>query len=345
VNSTAGTAAIVRQVQAPGLQWFTVRTDEVATLGQGPAQLLGLIRAHARRTGKAFPAWATMARELAVSRATVYRWLRPLRRAGLVTVTRTGRASVYELAEVSSVRRQKSHDETSHTEGVRRLQERVVVADPAIDATNDPAETTTTPSILEESELPDPTELREDRAEAAELEAAWSQAAPESEERQACGDRRRWCDTRLTWLEDVRRVAEAVEKLPGWRGHRGTGGVRSIGDLWRLRMEFDRMPSDVWRRSVLAWCRHHAKHPHRRIGDLGGWLLRERCEELPPMPDCPDLPPMPLSSETTATESKPLTLYRCRHDEGACQFYRVATEEGEEPPGCVWCGDPMVACD
>lgn len=332
---------------ATALQWFSVNMCDCDALGEGPARLLGALRAHARRHGRAWPRQSTLGRELGCSVRTIRRWLRVLEDEGIIEVQRTGRSNVVTLPGDRSDRtqgplrpdtmadRNKEMKETGERSSVRSTE-------PLAAVETDP---TTTPSPLDETELPSPAELREERALASEREVAWSQAAPESQEREACVIRRRWCDTRLAWLEDVRRVAEAVEKLPGWRGHRGTGGVRSIGDLWRLRMEFDRMPSDVWRRSVMAWCRHHTKHPHRRIGDLGGWLLRERCEELPPMPDCPELPPMPPSSETIETESEPLILYRCRHDEGACQFYRVATEEGEEPPGCVWCGDPMVACD
>lgn len=340
MDSTAGTAAIVRQVQAPGLQWFTVRTDEVATLGQGPAQLLGLIRAHAHRTGKAWPAWATMARELAVSRATIHRWLRALRRAGLVTVTRTGRASVYELAGAPAMRLQKSHYETSEApaiEEVVKAHEQVVV----------PATETTTPIICGEptadpqvAQPPDLPELRQGLATARECAMAWEAVDREAPEAAQARDRVACLREELAQVDDVRRAQEAVRQVPDLV-RRGGAASASQANLWRLRRAYRDMAGEEWRRSVLRWCAWHRRHGRRRIGDLDGWLARERYEPLPPLPECPDLPPLPpvIDAALDAETMDPGILWRCSMPSSpACSFWREWTPTGESPPSCPHCG-------
>ena len=337
---------------AAALHWFVTNTADISSFGEGPARLLGLIRAHAKRTGRAWPACATMARELAVSRSTIHRWLSQLRRAGAVDVRRTGRGSVYVPiaagAEAAPLRHQMSQSDTSEPAAidmVRKAQEQVVVTAPP-PAETAPATGLTTPSLLEEETEQPPdrsalADLRDQLATATEREAEWRETAPEAPERRQAAELRRYLSARLAWHEDVRRVAEAVQDLPGWRGWRGHGGVRNIEDLWRIRAEQARMPSDTWRRSCLRWCAHHTRH-RGHLGDLRGWLLRERYEETEPPPRIPpDLPPPPPATAATETE---YTLWRCADPSApSCSFWRAGTEAGEEPPRCPHCGTPGVA--
>ena len=338
MDTTAGTTSTLRQVQ--GLHWFTTRPAEIAALGQGPAQLLGLLRAHAHRTGKAWPAWATMARELTVSRATIHRWLRALRRAGLVTVTRTGRASVYELAGAPAMRLQRSHYETSEApaiEEVVKAHEQVVV----------PATETTTPITCEEAtadspvaQPPDLPELRQELATARECAMAWAAADREAPEAAQARDRVACLREELAHIDDVQRAQEAVRQIPDIE-RRGGSRVVTQGHLWRLRRAYRDMAGDEWRRSILRWCAWHRRHGRRRIGDLDGWLARERYEPLPPLPECPDLPPLPpvIDAAIEAETMEPGILWRCAMPSSpACSFWREWTPTDASPPSCPHCG-------
>ena len=93
---------------------------------------------------------------------------------------------------------------------------------------------------------------------------------------------------RLAWLQDVQRVAERIQRIPGY-GYRGDGGVASLGALWSLRERYGSM-GEEWLPSVRAWCAWWSDPRHRgRILSLDRWLARERYEEVP----VPELVPLP----------------------------------------------------
>jgi len=142
---------------ATALQWFSVNMCDCDALGEGPARLLGALRAHARRHGRAWPRQSTLGRELGCSVRTIRRWLRVLEDEGIIEVQRTGRSNVVTLPGDRSDRtqgplrpdtmadRNKEMKETGERSSVRSTE-------PLAAVETDP---TTTPSILEESELPD----------------------------------------------------------------------------------------------------------------------------------------------------------------------------------------------
>ena len=303
---------------------------------------LRVLAAHSRNpSGEAFASQRYLAAELGRTARTIRNYLRQLEAAGVVATRRTGRAARYRVEDLSGTGFRTTEEPVfrSHQRReIRRGEEEVVSTAPA-----PPAETTT-PSIPVEDELPTAGPLREELAEAIECETTWRETEPEAQEREQAAERRRWFSTRLAWLDDVRRVAEAVAAIDGWRGHRGTGGVRGTADLWRIRTSFGSMASADWRRSVLRWCRHHQRR-RGRLGDLYGWLLRERYEEVEPPPAAPpDLPPPPSAVATEETIEEPGHLWRCAEPAtAACSFWREWTPDTEPPPRCARCGGAAKA--
>ena len=341
-----GTTAGLRYVQ---LDTATARELVSRGVSEGAVRLFAHLNVHAKQTGESRASHRYLAEELGKSVRTVRLYLRQLREAGAIRGRRTGRASGYQVAALTGegLQFRTATCCSSDLERERERKERVVRTPPPAETA--PATGLTTPSLLEEETEQPPdrsalADLRDQLATATEREAEWRETAPEAPERRQAASLRRYLSTRLAWHEDVRRVAEAVQDLPGWRGWRGHGGVRNLEDLWRIRAEQARMPSDTWRRSCLRWCAHHTRH-RGRLGDLRGWLLRERYEETEPPPRIPpDLPPPPpatAASEATATE---YTLWRCADPSApSCSFWRAGTEAGEEPPRCPHCGTPGVA--
>lgn len=340
---------------AAALTWFGIQTYDTESLGRGPSQLLGALRAHARRHGRAWPKQETLARELGCSVRTVRRWLRILERKGVAEVKRTGRSNIVTLPKDQTERPQSPSKSAIVSERIRGEKDtgeiHEVVSTLPAEAATEAATTTPRPCKPEETAteiLPTAAELREELAIAAATEAAWREVAPEAPERRQAARRRAWFSTRLEWLADVRRVAEALSGLPGWQASRGSGGVRDLADLWHLRQASARMASEEWRRSCLRWVRHHERHRHRRLGDLGGWLLRERHAEIePPPPTPPPLPPPPPPAETeSATETEAGHLWRCQARAGSCAFWREwrPAETEEPPPRCPHCGGHAEVC-
>ena len=347
MNSAAATTAGLRFVQ---IDTATARELVSRGVSEGAVRLFAHLHVHAKQTGESRASHRYLAEELGKSVRTVRLYLRQLREAGAIRGRRTGRASGYQVAALTGkgLQFRAATCCSSDLERERERKERVVRTPPP-PAETAPAAELTTPSLLEEEEEQPPdrsaiADLRDQLATATEREAEWRETAPEAPERRQAASLRRYLSTRLAWHEDVRRVAEAVQDLPGWRGWRGHGGVRNLEDLWRIRAEQARMPSDTWRRSCLRWCAHHTRH-RGRLGDLRGWLLRERYEETEPPPRIPpDLPPPPPpAADLEATETA-YTLWRCADPSApACSFWRAGTEAAEEPPRCPHCGTPGVA--
>ena len=337
-----GTTAGLRYVQID-----TATARELVSRGasEGAVRLYSYLLVHARnRTGEAYPGQGYLAAEMGRAVRTIRRYLRQLEEIGAVTMRQTGRAARYLVHDMRAGEcpiRSDTLCPTASREEQRR-KERVVRTPPP--AEPETAAELTTPSLLEVETEPPPdrsaiADLRDQLATATEREAEWRETAPEAPERHQAASLRRYLSTRLAWSDDVRRVAEAVQDLPGWRGWRGHGGVRNLEDLWRIRTEQARMPSDTWRRSCLRWCAHHTRH-RGRLGDLRGWLLRERYEETDPPPRRPpDLPPPPPpAADLEATETA-YTLWRCADPSApSCSFWRAGTEAGEDPPRCPHCG-------
>lgn len=310
---------------------------------EGAIRLYAYLAAHSRNhSGEAFASQRYLAAELGRTARTIRNYLRQLEDAGAVATRYTGRTARYRVADLSGTVCRTTAETAfrrNDRREIRRGEEEVVSTAPA------PPVATTTPASVEEDELPNAGALRDDLAETIERETEWRETAPEAHEREQAAERRRWFSTRLAWLEDVRRVAEAVAAIDGWRGHRGTGGVSGPGDLWRLRMTFGSMASADWRRSVLRWCRHHERR-RGRLGDLHGWLLRERYEETESPPAAPpDLPPAPTPSDA-AIEPEDATVYRCATGTGACRFVRYVVRHGEAAPErCARCGGALTPAE
>lgn len=282
------------------LQWFTTRVVDVQRLGRGPSQLLGLLRAHARRTGKAWPRQTTLATELGVSPRTIRRWLRDLEEEGLIDIQRTGRSSVITFPDGPSEGPDQPARSATMTDRIRGEKEtgeedRVSSALGSDSTTSaspvQESPTTTAISRQDEHELPDAGQLRQDLAETREREQDWANVAPESAERRQARERGRALDVRLAWLQDVQRAAERIQRIPGY-GYRGDGGVGSLGALWSLRERYGSM-GEEWLLSVRAWCAWWSDPKHRGpILSLDRWLARERHDEvsvleLVPLPDPP----------------------------------------------------------
>ena len=310
---------------------------------EGAIRLYAYLAAHSRNhSGEAFASQRYLAAELGRTARTIRNYLRQLEDAGAVATRYTGRTARYRVADLSGTVCRTTAETAfrrNDRREIRRGEEEVVSTAPA------PPVATTTPSIPVEDELPTAGPLREELAEAIECETTWRETEPEAQEREQAAERRRWFSTRLAWLDDVRRVAEAVAVIDGWRGHRGTGGVSGPGDLWRLRVTFGSMASADWRRSVLRWCRHHQRR-RGRLGDLYGWLLRERYEEVEPPPAAPpDLPPAPTPSDA-AIEPEDVIVYRCATGTGACRFIRHVVRHGEAAPErCARCGGALTPAE
>lgn len=281
-----------------GLLWFTTHVDDVEQLGRGPSQLLGLLRAHARRTGRAWPRQTTLATELGVSARTIRRWLRDLEQGGYILIQRTGRSSVITFPSDPSDRPDepsrpatmsdhiRGEKNTAKGNEVSRGPESPPVAPSASPVAQTP--TTTAISREDEQELPDTGQLRQELAQAREREHEWGSVAPESAERRQARERGRALHVRLAWLEDVQKAAERIQHIPGY-GYRGDGGVASLGALWSLRERYGSM-GEEWLPSVRAWCAWWSDPRHRgRILSLDRWLARERYEEVP----VPELVPLP----------------------------------------------------
>ena len=161
------------------LQWFTTRVVDVQSLGRGPSQLLGLLRAHARRTGKAWPRQSTLSREMGVSVRTIRRWLHDLEEEGLIDIQRTGRSSVVTFPcdpsdepnepSRSATMSDRLRGEKSTAEG--RHVSSALGSDLTTSASpvQEPP-TTTAIACGDENELPDAGQLRQDLAQARERE-------------------------------------------------------------------------------------------------------------------------------------------------------------------------------
>jgi hypothetical protein len=280
------------------LQWFTTRVVDVQSLGRGPSQLLGLLRAHARRTGKAWPRQSTLSREMGVSVRTIRRWLRDLEQGGYILIQRTGRSSVITFPDgladgpnqptrsagmTDRIRGEKS---TAEEDKVSCAPGSPPVAPSASSIQESP--TTTAISREDEQELPDAGHLRHELALAREREQEWARVGPESAERHQARERGRALDVRLAWFEDVQRAAERIQRIPGY-GYRGDGGVASLGGLWSLRERYGSM-GEEWLLSVRAWCAWWSDPKHRGpILSLDRWLARERHDEV----TVPELVPLP----------------------------------------------------
>lgn len=284
------------------LQWFTTRVVDVQRLGRGPSQLLGLLRAHARRTGKAWPRQTTLATELGVSPRTIRRWLRDLEEEGLIDIQRTGRSSVITFPDDPSDEPNEPSRSATMSDRIRREKETaegdrvgcapgyLAVAPSASTIQESP--TTTAISREDEQKLPDPGQLRQELAQAREREQEWARVGPESAERRQARERGRALHVRLAWLEDVQKAAERIQHIPGY-GYRGDGGIGSLGGLWSLRERYGSM-GDEWLPSVRAWCAWWSDPKHRGpILSLDRWLARERHDEVsvPELVPLPDPPP------------------------------------------------------
>ncbi len=279
------------------LLWFTTHVEDVEQLGRGPSQLLGLLRAHARRTGKAWPRQATLATELGVSPRTIRRWLRNLEEEGLIDIQRTGRSSVVTFPCDPSDRPDEPSRSATMSDRLRGAKStaegRHVSSALGSDLTTSASPvqeppTTTAIACGDENELPNAGQLRQDLAQAREREHEWANVAPASPERQRARERGRALHVRLAWLEDVQKAAERIQHIPGY-GYRGDGGIGSRGGLWSLRERYGSM-GEEWLLSVRAWCAWWSDPKHRGpILSLDRWLARERYEEVP----VPDLVPLP----------------------------------------------------
>lgn len=281
-----------------GLLWFTTHVDDVEQLGRGPSQLLGLLRAHARRTGRAWPRQTTLATELGVSARTIRRWLRDLEQGGYVLIQRTGRSSVITFPDgladgpnqptrsAGMTDRIRGEKETAEGDRVSCAPGHLAVAPSASLIQETP--TTTAVSCEDEQELPDAGQLRQDLAQTREREQDWAKVAPASPERRQARERGRALHVRLAWLEDVQKAAERIQRIPGY-GYRGDGGVDSLGALWSLRERYGSM-GEEWLPSVRAWCAWWSDPKHRGpILSLDRWLARERHDEV----TVPELVPLP----------------------------------------------------
>lgn len=281
-----------------GLLWFTTHVGDVEQLGRGRSELLGLLRAHAKKTGKAWPRQSTLSREMGVSVRTIRRWLHDLEQGGYVLIQRTGRSSVITFPDgladgpnqptrsAGMTDRIRGEKETAEGDRVSCAPGHLAVATSASPIQESP--TTTAISRQDEHKLPDPGQLRQELAQAREREQEWARVGPESAERRQARERGRALDVRLAWLQDVQRVAERIQRIPGY-GYRGDGGVASLGALWSLRERYGSM-GEEWLPSVRAWCAWWSDPRHRgRILSLDRWLARERYEEVP----VPELVPLP----------------------------------------------------
>ena len=281
-----------------GLLWFTTHVGDVEQLGRGRSELLGLLRAHAKKTGKAWPRQSTLSREMGVSVRTIRRWLHDLEQGGYVLIQRTGRSSVITFPDgLADGPNQptRSAGMTDRIRGEKSTAEEDKVScapgSPPVAPSASPIQespTTTAISRQDEHKLPDPGQLRQELAQAREREQEWARVGPESAERRQARERGRALDVRLAWLQDVQRVAERIQRIPGY-GYRGDGGVASLGALWSLRERYGSM-GEEWLPSVRAWCAWWSDPRHRgRILSLDRWLARERYEEVP----VPELVPLP----------------------------------------------------
>ncbi|MBD3174197.1 MAG: GntR family transcriptional regulator [Armatimonadia bacterium] len=275
-----------------------MRVEDVNEVGRGPSQLLGVLRAHAWRTGRAWPRQDTLARELGVSVRTIRRWLRELETRGLIHIQRTGRSSVITFPDDHSEGAEEPNCSDTMSGRTRREkqtnQRNEVSSATAADSTDGPSppapdtDTTTTISDDDSEQLLDAGDLRRLLAETRQREREWVAVDPEAPERRQARQRGRALQVQLAWLEDIQRAAERIQRVPGY-GYRGDGGVDSLGALWALRERHGSM-GEEWLPSVRAWCAWWSDPKRRgRILSLDRWLARERFREV----DVPELVPLP----------------------------------------------------
>lgn len=337
MNSTAATAAGLRFVQID-----TAAARELTSRGvsEGAIRLFAYVSVHAQRTGECYASYQYLAAELGKSVRTICHYVRQLLTAGALERRLTGRAARLRPLPLvgEELRRRDAMDCVSHRQEDGD-QEREVVVTARPPAETETAGLTTTPTMAGEEEVPDLVTVRQDLAEARDRATEWQNADPQAPETAQSRQRVAALQQQLAHVDDVRRAQEAVRQVPAMES-RGGARAASERNLWRLRRAYATMAGDDWRRSVLRWCAWHRRHAHRRLGDLDGWLARERFEPITPPGEPPPLPePPPAAASDTASNSDSVTIYQCAIALGACQFIRMVVPAGERPPErCSRCG-------
>lgn len=173
-----------------------------------------------------------------------------------------------------------------------------------------PAPTTSCPLVEEVPEA----QIREDLAQAQELEQAWVAADPLAPETEQARRRANHLRQQLRWVEDVRWADRELATIPRWQ-ERGRGGARSIADLWAARCAGSGGPrtSERWRQSIRRYCRYHTRC-QGWIGSLVGWVEREGGEAETVL-DLPEAPPKPPARDAATDQPDPSNPWECAVEE------------------------------